>query len=80
MEIKSLKVFQNVKTRWINMLAPLKWVKKEYETLIVKMVIDSGFVEVARTNLVNLCDLHAILGLPCILPMLQFINVLTKFV
>jgi hypothetical protein len=79
MEIKGLKVLQNVKTRWINMLAPLKRVGKKYKTLIVKMAIDSGSVEVAKTNLVNLCDVGIILGLPCILPMLEFVNALMKF-
>jgi hypothetical protein len=36
-------------------------------------------VEVAMTNLVNLCDVGTILGLPCILPMLKSFNVLMKF-
>jgi hypothetical protein len=61
------------------MLAPLKRVEKEYKTLIVKMAINNGFVEATRTNLVNLCDVGTILGLPCILPMLEFINTLMKF-
>jgi hypothetical protein len=38
------------------MLAPLKWVGKEFKTLIVKMVANNGFVEATKTNLVNLCD------------------------
>jgi len=38
-----------------------------------------GFVEAIRTNLVNLCDVGIILGLPCILSMLESINVLMKF-
>jgi len=62
------------------MLTPLKWVKKEYNTLIVKMVIDNGYVEATKVNLVNLCDVGIILGLPCILPMLELVNVLMKFV
>jgi len=61
------------------MLALLKWVGKEYKTLIVKMATHSGFVEVAMTNLVNLCDVGTILGLPCILPMQKSFNVLMKF-
>jgi hypothetical protein len=44
------------------------------------MVIDSGYVEVTKTNLVNLCDVGTILGLPCNLPMLEFVNALMKFV
>ncbi len=43
------------------------------------MVIDNGSVEVAKVNLVNLCDVGTILGLPCILPMLESINDLMKF-
>jgi len=61
------------------MLAPLKWVGEEYKTLIVKMATHSGYVKVAKTNLVNLCDVGTILGLPCILPMLKSFNVLMKF-
>ncbi len=79
-ETKGLKVFRNVKIiRWISMLAPLKWVGKEYKTLIVKITTHSGYVEAARTNLVNLCDVGTILGLPCILLMLKSFNVLMKF-
>jgi hypothetical protein len=62
------------------MLAPLKWVGKEYKTLIVKMVMDSGFMKAIETNLVNLCDVGTILGLPCNLLMLESINALMKFV
>jgi len=43
------------------------------------MATNSGFVEATRTNLVNLCDIGTILGLPCILPMLESINALMKF-
>jgi hypothetical protein len=68
-----------VKTRWINLLAPLKRVGKKYKTLIVKMAIDNGYVETIKMNLVNLCDVGIILGLPCILPMLEFVNALMKF-
>jgi hypothetical protein len=65
--------------RWINTLTPLKWVGKEYKTLIVKMATHSGFVEATKTNLVNLCDVGTILGLPCILLMLKSLNILMKF-
>jgi hypothetical protein len=68
-ETKVFKAPQNVKTRWINMVATLKQVGKEYKTLIVKMAADSGSMEATRTNLVNLCDIGTILGLLCILPM-----------
>jgi hypothetical protein len=57
------------------MLAPLKQVGKEYKTLITKMVIDNDYMFIAKANLVNLCDIAIILGLPC---MLKFVNVLMK--
>ncbi len=43
------------------------------------MAIDNGYVETIKMNLVNLCDVGIILGLPCILPMLEFVNALMKF-
>ncbi len=62
------------------MLTPLKWVRTKYNTLIVKLVIDGGYVEAPKANLVNLCDVGTILGLPCILLMLESINALVKIV
>jgi len=79
-ETEGLKVFQNVKTRWINMLAPLKKVGKKYRTLIAKMTTNSGIVKATKANLVNLCDVGTISSLPCVLPMLESIDVLMKFV
>jgi hypothetical protein len=52
------------------MLTPLKYVGKEYKILIIKMATNNGFVEATKTNLVNLCDVGTILGLPYILTML----------
>jgi hypothetical protein len=46
-ETKGLKV--DVKTRWINMLAPLKYVEKKYKILIVKITIDFGSMEGVRS-------------------------------
>ncbi len=79
MEIEGLKVLWNVKTRWINMLAPFKKFGKDYKTLIAIMVVDNGIMEASKANLVNLCDVGKILGLPCVLPMLESINALMKF-
>jgi hypothetical protein len=47
-ETKGFKVLQNVKTRWINMLTPLKWVKKKYKTLIIKMATNNGSMETTK--------------------------------
>jgi hypothetical protein len=62
------------------MLQPLKWVGKEYKTFIAKMATNSVNVESTKANFLNLCDIHMILGLPCILPMLESVNGLMKFV
>jgi hypothetical protein len=62
------------------MLALLEKVGKMYRTLIAKMAIDSSIMKVAKANLVNLCDVGTILNLPCVLPMLESINALMKFV
>jgi hypothetical protein len=43
------------------------------------MAIDNGIVEASKANFVNLCDVSTILGLSCVLPMLEFINALVKF-
>jgi hypothetical protein len=52
---------------------------KEYKILVAKMVVDFSYVESTKTNLLNLCDIDTILSLPCILLVLNFINVLMKF-
>ncbi len=61
------------------MLAPFEKVEKDYKTLIAEMAIDNGIVEASEANLVNLCDVGTILGLSCVLPMLEFIHALMKF-
>jgi hypothetical protein len=58
----------------------LKKVGKKYRTLIAKMAINNSIVKATKANLVNLRDVGTILGLPCVLPMLESIDVLMKFV
>jgi hypothetical protein len=48
-------------------------------TLIVKMATNCSLVESTKTNLLNLWDIVTILGLPCNLPVLEFVYVLMKF-
>jgi hypothetical protein len=43
------------------------------------MAIEYSLMELTKTNLLNLCDINMMLGLPCILPMLEFVNVLLNF-
>jgi hypothetical protein len=64
----------------MSMLEPLKRVGKKSKTLIAKMVINSGSMKATKVNLVSLCDVDTILGLPWALPMLESINTSMKFV
>jgi len=66
--------------KWINMLTLLKQIGKKFKMLIVKMAIDFGSMEATKSNVLNLCGIDTIMGLPCIFPMLESINVLMKFV
>jgi len=51
----------------------------EYKTLIMKMSHDSVSIAQARFNLDLFCDLHMLLGLSCLLPLLEVMNALIKF-
>jgi hypothetical protein len=53
------------------MIQPLKHVGKEYKFFIVKMVANCCSMEFALANLLNLCHIDIILGVPYILPMLE---------
>jgi hypothetical protein len=61
------------------MLVFFKKVRKDYKTLVAKMVGNNGIVEATKANVVNLCDVGTILGLPCVLPMLESVNAFMKF-
>jgi hypothetical protein len=88
-ETKGLKILNNVKTRWISLLEPLKRVLGEYKTLIAKMCEDAAVkdlepkareaIEKAKHNLDLLCDVGTLLALPCILPLLESVDSLMRF-
>jgi hypothetical protein len=61
------------------MLEPLKQVMAKYKTLIVKMSQDNVSITQTRFNLDLLCDLHMLLGLSCLLPLLEVMHALIKF-
>ena len=73
-EISGLKLLQNVAIRWILMLEPLKHVLDKYETLIVKMAQDANEERKAAHNLALLCNVHTLLALPCLMPLLESLN------
>jgi hypothetical protein len=56
------------------MLEPLKCVLGEYKTLIVKMAQDAARKSKAAHNLRLLCDVHTLLALPCLMPLLESMN------
>jgi hypothetical protein len=61
------------------MLPPLKHVGKWYKTMIAKMAINNGSMESTKANLLNMSNIDMILGLPCILLMLESMNGLMNF-
>ncbi len=79
METQGDKIIHNVKTRWISMLNLAERVLVEYITLLVKMAMDNFTNHQAKFNCEHLCDLQILLELSCILPLLEFVNVLIKF-
>jgi len=80
LETKGLKLLCNIKTRWISMLNPLKWLLIEHKSLVVKMYMDAPKSKLVQDNLDLLCDLELVQGLPCILPMLEVVHTLIKYV
>lgn len=61
------------------MLVHSKWVFGEYKTLMVKINNTNASKPNARTNYEVLCDVKIIVGLACMLPMLEVIQSLGKF-
>ncbi len=48
LESKGNKILKNIKSRWIFMLSPSKWILAKYKALVVKMVIYSPTINVAK--------------------------------
>jgi hypothetical protein len=78
-ETAGQQILRNVKTRWISCLEPVKRVMSEYKALVLKMHMDSSSLATAKANLNLLCEIELLLGLACILPMLEALNYLIKF-
>jgi hypothetical protein len=79
-ETEGLKILNKVHTRWIFLLEPLKHILGEYKMLIVKFVQDAYQESTANKNLSLLYDVSILLAFPWILPLLESINSLIKFV
>ena len=78
-ETSGLKILQNVTICWISLLEPLKHVLGEYKTLIVKMVHNAAKESKGALNLRLLYDVHTLLALPYLMPMLESVNELIEF-
>jgi hypothetical protein len=78
MEAKGQKTICNVKTQWVYMLASSKHVLFEYESLLVKMSEDNPRNTLTKTNYGLFCDYDIVLGLKCVLPMLELVQSLSK--
>ncbi len=61
------------------MLSPLKQLLTEYKSLVVKMYMDAPKANYVSDNLDFLYDLELVMGLPCILPMLEVMHTLIKY-
>ncbi len=62
------------------MLAPFKRLVFEYRFVVMEMSEDLPINHVVATNYELLCDVETMMGLTCVLPMLEVIQNLNKFV
>jgi hypothetical protein len=79
LEIERLKLLRNVKTHWVSMLNLLKCVLAQCKYLVVKMHSDCEKNKSTHDNFELLCDLDLILGLPCVMPILEVVHSLINY-
>jgi hypothetical protein len=78
METKGLKILCNVKTWWVSMFTPSKHLLFEYKSLVVKVSENNTRNSPTKINYKLLCDSNVVLGLTCVLPMLELVQSLSK--
>jgi len=64
----------------MTMFSLAKWVMSMYMPLVAKMVEDSPSLMAPRVYFELLCDVNLLITLSCLLPMLETIHALIKFV
>jgi hypothetical protein len=74
MEIGEQQNFKFIKMQWISMLLPTKRVLSKYCALVLKMHWDVNVVTQAAHNLELFYNLEVMMGLSCIMPMLEGLN------
>jgi hypothetical protein len=55
-----------------------KWIYVKYHPFIIKMHVESSKSDHALRNLHVMCDVELILGLPCILPLIECVHMIIK--
>ncbi len=65
METKSFKIFGNIKTTWINMVATSKVVLEKFKIVLMKMSLDFYINESTTMNFELLCDIVIIIVYLC---------------
>jgi hypothetical protein len=77
-ESKGLKILKNIQTQWISMLAPSKKLVSKYKFVVMKMSKDLPINPIATTDYELFCDVKTMMGLTCVLPMLEEVQNLNK--
>ncbi len=80
MEHKAFKILCNVETQWIFMLSIDKWTLCKYKSHDVHMFEEQATNVNDKSKLEILCDIETFIGLTYILPMLEHVQFLFKFV
>ncbi len=74
METRGQWIFRNIKTYYISMLLPTKRVLSKYHALVLKKHQDVGTITQVMHNLELIFYLEIMLGICCILLMLEGMN------
>jgi hypothetical protein len=67
-------ILKNVKTCWISMLSLAKKVLFKYCVMVLKMHLDVNIITKFTHNLELLCNFEVMVGLSCIMPILERLN------
>ena len=82
LESKGKKILQNIKTRWISIVSPLKCFLSEYRTLLVKMYFEhlvKPTIPVTKVNYELMVDIKCLLTLAAVLSFLKVVKALVVF-
>jgi hypothetical protein len=79
-ESRGLKIWKNIQIWWISMLTQSKRFVFEYKSVVMKLLEDLPTNHVAATNYELLCDVETMMGLTCVLLMLEAVQNLNKLV